>query len=302
MSRTNKKHLGIGWILVIILLPLFDFILFIRYLVQGKNIALLHPKGLVAEQQHSLMVFVVLVLLCIAIPALFILFFTAWKFRESNSKVLRSNDGRHGRIFDVVLWLIPMVILLILVSTMLPATHKYVPRQEIASDAKPLKIQVISLRWKWLFLYPDHKIATVNYLQIPANTPVHFELTADETPMSSFWIPNLSGQLYTMTGHVNRLHIMSNEIGDYPGSTAELNGAGFAGMKFNTRVTSADEFKAWVKAAKQQPNTLDQTTYNSLAQPSENNQKAIYGAYYAGLYDRVVSRYNGASGGHTHGQ
>jgi cytochrome o ubiquinol oxidase subunit 2 len=155
------------------------------------------------------------------------------------------------------------------------------------------------MRWKWLFIYPEQKIATVNFVQIPLNTPVQFELTADDAPMSSFWIPNLSGQLYTMTGMVNHLNIMANTPGDFPGSSAEISGAGFAGMKFTARVGSSDDFNVWAQAAKQSPNMLDGATYASLLKPSENNPIAVYTTADSGLYDTVLMKYMAPAEGQT---
>src|SRR3989344_4177726 len=119
------------------------------------------------------------------------------------------------------------------------------------------------MRWKWLFIYPEQGIATVNFVQIPVNRPIQFELTADETPMSSFWIPNLGGQLYTMTSHVNRLNLMADTPGEYTGSSAEINGAGFAGMKFTARVGSQEDFDRFVQNVKRYPSVLNTTTYNN---------------------------------------
>jgi cytochrome o ubiquinol oxidase subunit 2 len=151
-----------------------------------------------------------------------------------------------------------------------------------------------------LFIYTEQNIATVNFVQIPVNTSVQFELTADEAPMSSFWIPNLGGQLYSMTSHVNRLNLMADTPGDYPGSSAEINGAGFSGMKFTARASSEQDFGLWVQTVKQSPNVLDGAVYDKVLAPSENNPVEFYSAYDEGLYDKVIAKYEGPGGGHTH--
>jgi cytochrome o ubiquinol oxidase subunit II len=178
-------------------------------------------------------------------------------------------------------------------------THRLVPQNQIASTAKPLTIEVVAQRWKWLFIYPEQNVATVNYVQLPSGTPVTFQLTADETPMSSFWIPNLGGMLYAMTGHVNRLNLLPTTLGDYPGSSAEINGAGFAGMKFTARVSTKDDFDNWVQGVKQQTAVLDTPEYQKLLQPSENNPAASYAAVESGLYDKVLMKYMGPGHDHT---
>lgn len=293
MLKINKKRLNPRWIVLIVFLALADFVFVIRYALQGHNIALFNPKGLVAQEQQNIMVFTVAVLLLIAIPTLFLLFFTAWKYRESNTTATYHAHTRHSKSLDLSIWGIPTIFMLVLATVMWSATHRLVPQHSISAQATPIKIQVISLRWKWLFIYPDQKIATVNFVQVPVNTPVEFELTADEAPMSSFWIPNLGGQLYTMTGHVNRLNLMADTPGDYPGSSAEINGAGFAGMKFTARASSSEDFDHWVQDVKRSGNVLDSATYNDVLKPSEDNPAVFYSAFENGLYDTVVMKYSG---------
>ncbi len=300
MSKISKKSLNQGWLALLIFMALVDLGLIIRYLMNGKNIALFNPKGLIAQEQLDVMMYSAVVLLLIGIPSVFLLYFVAWKYRESNTKATYDPEMRHGKRFNVSAWGIPTAFMLVLAIIMWSATHRLVPQQVIKADAKPITIQVISMRWKWLFIYPEQKIATVNFVQVPINTPVQFVLTADEAPMSSFWIPNLGGQLYSMTGHVNRLNLMADTLGDYPGSSAEINGAGFAGMKFTARASSADDFERWVQAVKQSPNVLDSATYKSVLEPSENNPIAFYSAYESNLYDKVVVKYNSAEEGHSH--
>lgn len=279
---------------------LICFVLILQALLRGKNVALLNPKGLIAQQQHNLLVFSVILLLTIAIPTLIFLYSTAWKYRDSSPRAIHNPANNRSKLLVLSMWLLPTIFMLILASVMIPATHKLSPQKTIATDTEPLTIQVISLRWKWLFIYPDQKIATINFVQVPINTPVTFELTADETPMSSFWIPNIGGQLYSMTGHVNRLNLMAEKAGDYTGSTAEINGAGFAGMRFTTRASNNEDFDHWVEEVKKSPDILDNDTYSNLLKPSENNKTAFYSNYKGDLYDKVVMKYSEPSEGHMH--
>lgn len=299
MSVANKKRHSRNWPAWILILPLIGFILLIKYLLHGKNIALFNPKGIIAHEQHSLMMFTVVVLLAIAIPTMCFLFYVAWKYRETSPKAIKAPATTKSKSLFMGIWLLPTAVMIIIASAMWPATHKLAPQKQIASSTKPLTIQVISLRWKWLFLYPEQGVASVNFVQIPLNTPVTFEMTADETPMSSFWIPNLGGQLYTMTSHVNRLNLMADKVGDYPGSTAEINGEGFAGMRFTARVSSSNDFSAWAQSVRKSPNVLDNAAYQNLLVPSEYNQPAFYSSFEPYLYANVISKYEGP-GGHTH--
>ncbi len=297
MAIVHKKGNNPKWIILAIFLGLADLAFVIRFLLQGQNIALINTKGMVAQEQLNLMVFTVVVLLTIAMPTLFLLYFTAWKYRESNPKAAHVPNARQSKFLVPGMWLVPTAFMLVLAVFMWSATHRLVPQKSVAANTKPLKIQVVSMRWKWMFIYPEQNIATVNFVQVPVNTPVEFELTADEAPMSSFWIPNLGGQLYSMTGHINRLNLIAETPGDYPGSSAEINGAGFSGMKFTARASSAEEFELWVQTVKQSPDPLDAAKYESILIPSENNPAAYFSAIEPGLYDKVVMKYTGS---HSH--
>lgn len=298
MSKLNKKKNGQGWLFWYIPLVLIEFGLIIAFLLRDKNIALFNPKGVIAEQQMYLLIYVSVVLLLAAVPTILLLYFMAWKYRESNERAVHDPNVRRGKLFELSIWGIPTVIMVILVVAMYPATHTLEPRKTIASDKEPITIQVISMRWKWVFLYPEQKIATVNFVQIPEDTPIIFELTADEAPMSSFWIPNLAGQLYTMTSHVNRLNVLAEDVGDYPGSSAEINGAGFAGMKFTARVSTSADFERWTETTRQSTSILDSAAYRKLVEPSENNPVAYYANYEDGLYDTIIAKYSGSHAGH----
>ncbi len=300
MSEIKKKRHGHGWLAWYIPLLLAEFAWLITYLIHDKNIALFDSRGLIAHEQRSLIVFTVLTLVAVVVPTLFLLFFTAWKYRESNVKAVHDPSARSSKRVTIITWLVPTITMVIIGLVMWPATRRLEPGKAIASDKAPITIQVVSLRWKWLFLYPDQKIATVNFVQIPKDTPIVFELTADETPMSSFWIPNLGGQLYSMTSHVNRLNLIGGTLGDYRGSSAELNGAGFTGMKFTTRVSSAEDFNRWVDGVRQSHDVLDTDAYANLLKPSENNPDAFYSAFDDSLYDKVVMKYMDGHAPHEH--
>lgn len=297
MSEINRKKLNPIWTASIVIVALFNFAVLIKILLQGKNIAILNPKGWIAHEQYNLLVFTTAVLLVVMIPTLLFLFFVAWRYRDTHSKIKAPKPNR-SKFLVFGMWAFPTAIMLLLASVMIPATHRLAPQNAIASDVEPITIQVVSLRWKWLFIYPEQGIASVNFVEVPINTPIHFELTADEAPMSSFWIPNLGGQLYTMTGMVNRLNLMADVPGDYPGSSAEINGAGFAGMKFTARASYNENFDKWVEQVKQSPQKLDEVSYKNLVQPSENHPVEFFSAYENGLYDKVVMKYRPDGHGH----
>lgn len=299
MSRIHKQS-SRSWLIIIVAFMIIDFALLLFYFVHGKNIALFNPQGAIAQEQHNLMMFTIKLVLIFAIPTVSFLFFTAWRYRESNLKVKRNPKARPNLLLVLIMWFVPSAFIVVLAVVMWPATHKLSPQNTIGSQNKTMTIEVISMRWKWLFIYPEQNIATVNFVQIPVGTPVQFEMTADEAPMSSFWIPNLGGQLYTMTSHSNRLNLIADKPGDYPGSTPEINGEGFSGMRFTARASSLADFDAWVAQVKQARTTLDKSAYNTLLKPSENTPTTMYASYQEDFYDTVLAKYAELNGGHHH--
>ncbi len=297
MPKINRKRGGYGATLAPILLVLASLAALIFLLLQGNNVALFNPKGTIAAQQQNLFILTVGIMLIIGIPAVFSFYFIAWKYRESNGKPKRDTEVRNVKLLNASIWLAPLAIAIILSPIMWSSTHKLEPQKLIAADTEPLTIQVVAMRWKWLFIYPEQQIATVNYVQIPTNTPVTFELTADEAPMSSFWIPNLGGMLYAMTGHVNSLNLMADTPGEYPGSSAEINGSGFAGMKFTAAASSKADFDTWVREVSLTSDVLGSAEYENLLKPSEDNPVAYYSTTDDSLYDKVLMKY---MGGHNH--
>lgn len=266
-------------------------------LLRGKDVILFNPKGAVAEQQMDLMITSTLILLVIAIPALFLLYSFAWKYRETNNKAKYDPEPRKSKLLLFGMWLFPILIAGAITAVLIPATYKLEPQKPLNGSTDPLTVQVVALRWKWLFIYPEQNIATVNYVQIPEDTPVEFELTADETPMSSFWIPHLGGMLYAMTEHVNRLNLMAETPGDYEGSAAEINGHGFAGMRFNARVSTKEDFDKWVQETTLSPAELNTAEYEKLLEPSEKHPVAYYANPGPDLYSTILGKY---AGSHQH--
>lgn len=300
-KRNKSKKFATAKLVLIIVTALASFSLLLGFLVRDKNIALFNSKGLIGQEQQNLIIFTVALVMIFAIPTVSFLYFTAWKYRESNTKVHhKSKEHHHGTFSDIIMWLVPTSFIVVLGIVMYTATHNLAPQKLIAADTKPLTIQVVAMNWKWLFIYPEQGIATVNFVQAPVDTPLVFELTADEAPMNSFWIPNLGGQLYAMTGHSNTLNLISDTVGDYPGKSAEINGAGFTGMKFTTRISSSEDFDHWVQEVKQSSDVLDAQTYEKLLEESQNNPPAFYTNPDNNLYNDIVMKYHESEEGHEH--
>jgi len=259
-------------------------------LLRGNTIAVLNPKGSIAQEQFDLIILTSLLSLIIIVPVFGLTFYIAWKYRVGNKKAAYRPDWDRSRLAESIWWLIPSALILVLAAITWKTTHDLDPYKPIASTTEPITIQVVALEWKWLFIYPQQDIATVNYIQFPEDTPINFELTAD-APMNSFWIPQLGGQVYTMAGMQTKLHLMADEPGDFRGSSANLSGEGFAGMKFTASSTTKETFDQWVQSVKKSSNKLTLDAYYNLARPSKNNKTTEYATRDENLYDTVMMKY-----------
>lgn len=260
--------------------------------------ALLDGKGLIAKQEAALMLEATLLMLVVAIPVWGLLFFFAWKYRASNTTATYSPDWEHSKLDELIWWAIPLEIILVLAALTWSTTHALDPRKPIPSDTPPITIQVVALPWKWLFIYPAQGIATVNFVEIPVGTPINFEVTAD-APMNSFWIPQLGGQIYAMTGMMNPLQLIADESGDYDGMSANYSGEGFAQMHFTARAAATADFDHWVATVKVASSTLNRTSYATLAVPGTTTPRT-YADVDTGLFRAILNSfsYPDSSGGH----
>ena len=291
--------------LVLLLTLLFGGGAFLlAFLMQGNTVAIFDPRGLIALQERNLIITAVLLMLIVVIPVFALTFIIAWRYRASNTDATYTPDHDHDLRAELVWWTIPCIIILILATITWKSTHELDPFRPLASHTKPITIQVVALDWKWLFIYPEQNIATVNFVQFPANTPVDFQITAD-APMNSFWIPQLGGQIYAMAGMVTQLHLIADEVGSYSGASANFSGPGFSGMRFTAQSISQDDFDAWVQSVKQVPSTLSLDEYNTLSAPSEDTPIKYYSSTDKSLYNAIVMKFmapprNVAMPGMTH--
>lgn len=269
----------------VVLFALFCFL----FVYSREHLVLLFPSGTIAQQQSGLIVTVIILALVIIVPVFVALFVVAFKYRSGKKGGRNSENYRKIRGIEFFWWIAPLIIILIIAIITWNKTHALDPYNSLKSNVLPVRIQVVALQWKWLFLYPEYNIATVNYIQFPDDTPVNFELTSDG-PMNSFWIPALSGQIYAMTGMNTRLHIEANRQGDFNGLAAEINGRGFSGMKFVAHVGAKKDFDKWVVGVKSET-MLNMSEYEKLASPSENTPVMLYGSYDKDLYNKVIMKY-----------
>lgn len=254
------------------------------------NVAMFDTAGVIATKERQLIILTAVLALIVVVPVFSLLFIFAWRYREENTGAAYTPDAKDNRVLEVIWWLIPIAIIVFLAAVTWRATHELDPAKALVSSKKPLTVQVVALDWKWLFIYPEQNVASVNYLAMPVGTPVNFEITSD-APMNSFWIPNLGGQIYAMSGMSTQLHLEADKAGDYPGVSANISGTGFSGMKFTAHAGSDADFAAWVQRAKHAPQQLSAATYDKLAKPSENNPVTLYASSEPDLYDTIVMKY-----------
>lgn len=259
-------------------------------LLMGSNFAVLEPRGTIADEQFDLIVFTTLLSLIIVVPVFSLTFYIVWKYRAGNKKATYDPEWDHNNYIEAAWWLIPAILIAVLAVVTWRTTHRLDPYKPIESDKPALSVHVISLDWKWLFIYPEQNIATVNYMQVPVDRPISLTLTSD-APMNSFWVPQLGGQIYSMAGMTSRLHLLADQAGTYNGASANISGEGFAGMKFKVRASSEREFENWISEARQNGEHLSWSAYQSLAQPSKDNPVAYYSPVASNLYTRIIGKY-----------
>ncbi len=259
-------------------------------LLKGVNVAVMNPKGLIASKQRDLIITATLLMLIVVIPVFLLTIFISWKYRSGNKDAKYTPDWDHSSKAEMVWWGFPLVIILTLSVITWKWTHDLDPFKPIESNAKTMTVQVIALRWKWLFIYPEQGIASVNFVQFPEQVPIKFEITSD-APMNSFWIPQLGGQIYAMPGMMSQINLIADERGVFSGSSANLSGKGFAGMRFVAKASSQAEFDQWVVSVQGSSQSLNREEYKRLAQPSEYDQPAFYLLQDDGLFNWSIMKY-----------
>ena len=253
----------------------------------GCSGGVLDPKGPIAFAERQILFNATGIMLAIVIPVVIATLGVAFWFRASNERARYRPDFVYSGRLELLVWSIPIMTVLLVGGVSWISSYDLDPPKGIASANKPVRVQVVSLDWKWLFIYPDQGIATVNQLIVPVSTPISFELTSSGV-MNSFFVPQLGGQIYTMAGMVTRLHLQADHVGTYRGMSANYSGAGFSDMVFNADAVPAERFAAWVTAARGGP-VLDAQSYAALAKPSRAVAPLTYGAVAPDLFNGILA-------------
>src|SRR5471032_3564976 len=275
-------------------------------LLAGCNTVVLNPSGDIAIQQGNLIVISTLLMLLIIVPVIALTLLFAWRYRKNNTAAKYEPDLDDSTRLELIIWGAPLLIIIVLGLLTWISTHTLDPyrpltridaNRPIPASTKPMIVEVVALDWKWLFIYPEQGIATVNELVTPVNVPVRFKITASSV-MNSFYIPALAGQIYAMPGMQTTLNAVMNQSGVYDGFSANYSGAGFSHMRFKYHGVSTGDFDSWVAKAKAEAQaggkTLDRANYLTLEKPSQSDPIRHYGAIDPALYDAILNRRVGA--------
>lgn len=258
-------------------------------LLAGCHTGVVHPVGFVARVERLLLFDSLLLMLLVVVPVIVMSFLFAFKYR-SGKGAKYTPEWAHNNKLEAVCWGVPCVIILVLAIWAWVSTHKLDPYHPLDVPGKPLQIQAVSLRWKWLFIYPEQHIAAVNYLEIPEGRQVVFDITSD-APMNGLFIPQLASQIYSMGGMRTKLHVVANKIGSYDGFSSNYSGDGFSDMTFKAHVVTASDFDAWVDAMHQKNNMLTIDEYARLAVPSSKAPVTLYSSVYPNLFHKIMMQF-----------
>jgi cytochrome o ubiquinol oxidase subunit II len=263
--------------------------------LSGCSGGILEPRGPIASAQRLLLVDSTAIMLVVVIPVIVATLAFAWWYRSSNARASRGTDESYEARVEFVVWSIPTLTVILLSGVIWIGSHQLDPRAPILGQSAPLRVDVVSLDWKWLFIYPDHGVAAVNQLVIPAGTPVKFRLTS-ATVMNSFFVPQLGSQIYTMGGMTTHLNLLADKPGEYPGFSANFSGDGFSWMRFVVTSMPAGDFDAWLEQARGTASALDDARFAELAKPSKAVPPTTYRSVEPKLFDRVLDQTVSGSG------
>lgn len=289
-TKKDKQLLSRGMIAFLWVMVLLGFVGLLWWLGLGHDYRLLQTRGEIATKQRDLLIFTVLLSLVVLLPTYFMLYMFAWRYKAGHKRQYKPNWDSNILI-ESIWWAIPIIIIGVLAVVTWQTSHSLDPFKPLTSNKTPIKVQVVALNWKWLFIYPEQGVASVNELAMPVDRPVNLTLTSDG-PMNSFWVPQLAGQIYVMSGMTSQLHINAHKSGIYDGVTSNISGKGYADMRFRALAMSDVEFQNWVSRAANRGEMLDEGIFSSLRAESVKNSPKQYSLADSGLFDGLIAEYS----------
>jgi len=262
----------------------------------SEEYLLFHPKGAIGEEQKYLIILSFAVMMIVVGPVIAMIIGFGIKYRASNKNAEYKPNWEHSNKIEFWVWSIPCAIIIWLGIITYQTSFSLDPRKPIEHDKPTLRIHVVALDWKWLFIYPEQGIAVVNELAIPKDTPVEFLITSD-TVMNSFFVPQLGSQIYAMAGMENQLHLIGSEEGVYRGYSANYSGFGFSGMKFKAHVLSDQGFASWTNKVTAATDTLSDSRYAELTQKTKDHPVEYFSSVNPLMFNNIIEKYTGVQNG-----
>jgi cytochrome o ubiquinol oxidase subunit II len=257
-------------------------------LLSSCHRGVLDPHGPVGASERLMLYDATAIMLAVVVPVILLTLGFAWWFRTGNRHARYRPDWEYSGRIEVIIWAIPALVILFLGGIAWVGSHELDPPRALHSSTEPLEVQVVSLDWQWLFIYPGQHIASLNHLVVPAGVPVKFSLTSASV-MNSFFIPQLGSQIYTMAGMTTHVNLQADERGTYQGLSAQFSGEGFSDMRFDVDAVPTEEFQAWVGEVRTKSGVLDGPTYAQVARPSRVKGTATFAKVSMGLFDAIVA-------------
>jgi cytochrome o ubiquinol oxidase subunit II len=251
--------------------------------------AVLSPEGVVGIAEKTLLIDSLAIMLAIVLPTIAATFAFAWWFRASNTRAKFLPGFTYSGRLELIVWAIPILVIMLLGGVIWIGSHELDPARPLASKTPPLDIQVVSLDWKWLFIYPNQGVASVNQLMLPVEVPIHFHLTSASV-MNAFFIPQLGSMIYTMNGMTTQLNLLANSPGTYRGLSSHFSGDGFPGMHFDVHAVPAEQFSTWIENTRASGPTLDAASYATLSKQSVDVSPFTYRATSPELFQQIASQ------------
>ena len=255
----------------------------------GCGTGVLDPQGPIGAANRLILLNALAIMLVIVVPTILMALAFAWWYRASNTRAVYRPDFTYSGRVEVLVWSCPILIIIFLGGVIWAGSHDLDPAEPIPAKTKPIEVQAVSLDWKWLFIYPDQGVASVNQLVVPTGVPVHFALTSSSV-MNTFFVPQLGSMIYTMNRMVTQLNLQADHPGSYLGESGMFSGDGFSDMDFTVQAVSPDAFTGWVQATQQQGTALDAAAYGKLAQQSQNVKPFTFRSVEPNLFQAIVTQ------------
>jgi cytochrome o ubiquinol oxidase subunit 2 len=262
------------------------------FVVSSRAEGVLDPQGPIASAERTILLNSTTIMLVVVVPVIVITLAFAWWYRASNTRATYQPNWAHSGAIEFVVWSIPAMVVLLLAGVAWTGSHDLDPARKLSPNVEPLRIEVVSLDWKWLFIYPDSEVGTLNQVIVPAGVPLEFVLTSANV-MNAFWVPQLGSQIYTMPGMTTRLNLLAEHAGDYPGRSSNFSGDGFSDMRFVVHAIPAAAFSNWLGVTQSEGATLDARAYSQLARSGSDVSIKTYRSVEPGLFERIQRESSG---------